>query len=199
MQGCNHFDWEMHRAITATYDEQQQRELLMIQAGGVWTAYSLHKAGLLADNVCPWCGAYPETLEHLWWECPELEHCREAARKHVPQGTHRELPPCLALHGLPTECSRDLNAGVWRAADSLWGYEDMDCTPVQTYLRGAQPKLTTDQNHAWQAVLEHMRDDLQDPAHMTLRQLGEYIQGPFVDLPNWELDSVNAIAPPLCH
>ena len=149
MTGCNWFDAEMHRDITRHYTEAQRKDLLLIQSGGLWTSHGLSKAGYLRNDCCLWCQGEVETLEHLWWECPAWECFRTEVRTLIPAGTHRTLPPCLALHGLPTECSGDLHGDVWRQQDTTWETEDLDATPKETPTRTNQPQLTGDEAIAW--------------------------------------------------
>ena len=126
---------------------------------------------------------------------PHLSAVEAEYANMCPWESIGNCPLCLALHGLPTECSADLETGVWRHADTLWNLEDLDCTPVQTHLGLHAPKLTPDEHIAWQTLLETMREDRLAPGSMTLRQLGEYIQGPCARLPIWNLQAVQETAP----
>jgi ribonuclease HI len=43
---------------------------LAILSAGLWTRERLHRAGLAPEALCPRCSGGPETLHHLFWECP---------------------------------------------------------------------------------------------------------------------------------
>ena len=45
--------------------------------GPVDHACRLHKAGLLADPICPLCRLAPETAKHVLWECARWKHIRD--------------------------------------------------------------------------------------------------------------------------
>ena len=116
MYGAAQVDFLMHHRLNASRSEQRKRDLLLIQSGALWTATSLHKAGYLVDPVCQWCGQAPETLAHLFWECPAHHECRAQVRKEL-KWHWQHLPTCLALHGIPVEPNGELNGAIWRASD----------------------------------------------------------------------------------
>ena len=86
MVGCEHFDATMNKHLLKERSEEARRAIHMIQAGGLWTGHSMFKAGYLQEDRCPWCHGGPESLEHLWWECPAFEHLRAGVRRYVPMG-----------------------------------------------------------------------------------------------------------------
>eukprot|EP00969_Alexandrium_andersonii_P112921 4991412-Alexandrium_andersonii.AAC.1 len=67
---------------------------------GMWTQSMLRHFKHDAGEKCPWCGGPPETLRHLWWECPRHEEARRQAWGGDPPD-HRALPDVLAECGLP--------------------------------------------------------------------------------------------------
>ena len=92
-------DLDAHISLTSRLDNDKQRDMLMIQAGGLWTASSMHKAGFLATPTCPWCRCAPETLQHLWWECESFQEQRTAALAALRASPGRSCPaasPCMA-------------------------------------------------------------------------------------------------------
>ena len=195
MAGCQHFDGDMHRHLMRKRSEEERRTLLMIQSGGVWTAHTLFRTGYLPQDVCPWCGGAPETLEHLWWECPALEEHRKRIRHYVPLGKHRDLPACVALHGLPTELGADLDADLWRHQDTIWAEEDLECTPPNSHTRQNQPAPAAEEKMAWNYALVQIHEKGGSIASMTLRQLGEWLQDGFGQLPKWTIEAEAETAP----
>ena len=143
MEGANYIDVELNNKLKAKYNEDQKRDLLLVQSGGLWTAKALHKAGFLASETCPWCGADTEDLQHLWWECPQHEHCRSSAKALLGE-TWRSLPRCLSTHGIPPEAAGIAGSKLWRS---------QDCP--QTEKRDEEPQeLHGDDRAAWAAVLD---------------------------------------------
>ena len=195
MIGCDLFEVEINRQLMKGRSDEDRRTLHMVQAGGLWTAHNLYKAGYLQLDVCPWCQGAQETLEHLWWECPAFEHLRADIRRYIPLGQHRHLPPCVALHGLPTELSGDLHGDVWRAQDIPWAGDDPDVTPQDTCTRQGQPTMTTDQALAWQQALPLLHRAGCEANNLTLRHLGEWMQEGYEPLPHWHLQAEEERAP----
>ena len=95
MHGGRTVDLDMCHELQAPLAEEKRRDLLMVQAGGLWTAHSLEKAGYLTTARCPWCLGDVEDLEHLWWQCPAFEHLREAAKKGYWREVHRRTSYCV--------------------------------------------------------------------------------------------------------
>jgi hypothetical protein len=98
----------LHRALT----KEQQSDLLTIQAGGLWTAATLHKAGLIDSPACPWCSDQPETIEHLWWSCPAMSEARRLMLGTI-NFDHASLPRALAIHGLAPEMGNGAKLSYW--------------------------------------------------------------------------------------
>ena len=116
-------DLDAHISLTSRLDNDKQRDMLMIQAGGLWTASSMHKAGFLATPTCPWCRCAPETLQHLWWECESFQEQRTAAFVALRGILWQELPSSLTPHGIPAEVAADLMGPMWLAQHRACGPE----------------------------------------------------------------------------
>ena len=105
-------DWQATKAVRAALTPEQQQDLLSVQGGGLWTAHTLKAAGLLEDDVCPWCGHEVEDLEHLWWKWSSFNDIRERVTRSQ-RIDHTLLPRCLALHGLVPEMAADVAKAFW--------------------------------------------------------------------------------------
>ena len=183
MQGGDHVDVDLNKRLKKGLSEAKKKDLLMIQAGGLWTASCLHKAGFLASPSCPWCGSAEEDLEHLWWGCPHHEHCRQKVRRLVADWT--QLPKCLSNHGIPPEPAGDPTMPLWRLTDCPGDVREWDAD-IDGNLHG-------DDRLAWYEVKEQLEQEAAaagvelDTKELTARQLALWIHGNFDDLPEWEL------------
>ena len=109
-------DWRASRGICAALSAEQRQDLLCIQSGGLWTARSMKTAGLVDDDMCPWCKGAVEDLEHLWWRCPAFDAERRTALRGL-RFRHEQIPSALALHGLAPELAADVSKGFWCLED----------------------------------------------------------------------------------
>ena len=180
-QGIGAVDFDALRALAAKRQADQQRDMLTIQAGALWTAHSLHKAGYLPTGTCPWRGIADEDLRHLWWECPAFESCRVEVWKHLRDLPWQRLPACLALRGIPVEPAADLLGPLWRRQDGPEGADEHE---------GHAMDLQSDDRIAWIQVTNELAAVAApaQPNHvadLTVRQLGQFIQGGFPDFPQW--------------
>ena len=179
-------DVAMNRALMRDHSEEDRRTLLMIQAGGVWTASSLAKAGILQDSRCPWCGWHTEDLRHLWWDCPAHEACRAEAKQKL-EGVWQHMPDCLLLHGLPSEGKGDLLSHTWEPGG-----------PVAVF---PERELVGDDRLAWAAVHEYVDAQLRHHQHhsavtdLSVRQLCLWLHGDFAACPSWEVSPCVGMAP----
>ena len=105
-------DWRASRVICAALSAEQRQDLLCIQSGGLWTAKQMKTAGLVDEDVCPWCKGAVEDLEHLWWRCPAFDAERRTALREL-RFRYEEIPSALALHGLAPELAIDVGRGFW--------------------------------------------------------------------------------------
>ena len=184
MAGANNVDMEMHSRVKEPLPEEKKKDLLMIQAGGLWTGCSLAKAGYLANGLCPWCGIEDEDLEHLWWRCPCHEQWRGQVRRLLPHGWEY-LPPCLAQHGIPPEPAGKLDGPRWRACDC-----NLDAGPPPE-----ETELIGDTRLAWAEVSQLVEQELrlQQPTanleDLTIRQVAQWINGDYLQLPPWNIEA----------
>ena len=183
-------DLDMHQRLKQRLTEEQRKDLLLIQAGGLWTASSLQKAGYLTTGLCPWCGKEEETLQHLWWHCPHHESCRKQLKDRYPR-LLQEIPTCLALHGIPPpEPAGDLMGPMWRAVDR----------DPQTTESEETEDLQGDDRTAWAQVQYNIQQEMaaqrQQPntALLTLRQTAQWILGEYAPLPAWPQTVAAAVA-----
>ena len=151
----------------------------MIQAGGLWTASSLQRAGFLNSDVCPHCKQQTEDLQHLWWECPHHEHRRKEVRCLLQRETTC-LPTCTSLHGIPVQPSADITGPIWETHHNH--------QPTRQNLPG-------ELHFAWMEVLQDLEIQQTDLNSLTARQLGLQMQGDFGTLPTWEQTQLTDDAP----
>ena len=180
LTGASNADFDMNARLLAKLTADQQRDLAMIQSGGLWTAHSLKKAGYLTCDVCPWCGIEPETLDHLWWRCPAHEHHREEVRKLLQQ-SWTELPSSLALHGIPTESTVLHGSKSWLCSNAK-ATDEGQWNQEPTELQGDQ-KIAWNQVHA-ELTHQLTARGLQQEA-ITTRQLVQWMHGDYQPMPTW--------------
>ena len=179
MRGGGQVDLCMHHRLLMKRSEEQRRDLLLIQSGALWTASAMAKAGYLEGDECPWCHKQAEDLGHLFWTCSQHEHCRSKVRQLGIDGT--QLPRILGLHGIPVEPAGDLDAAIWREED-----RPQDAPAAWT------PPLQGDDTISWACAHEELTAEIarEGGQHQletrTARQVGEWIQGGFQQLPTWE-------------
>ena len=176
------FDNNMHERLNAKRTDRQQRDLLMIQSGAIWTAAGLTKAGLMKDAKCSWCGHHDEDLMHLWWECPHFERHRQRAFELMKHWGPRDLPLGLALHGQPLEPSGDITGPLWRREDCPSGPQRQEQT--------AATEVTGDLHFAWENCQEDYNNTVEQDekvpwSKLTCRQMAQWIQGGFGTMPSW--------------
>ena len=186
MQGAGQVDLCIHHQLQKKLTEEQRADLLLIQSGAIWTASAMHRAGYLETPLCPWCQKATEDLAHLFWECEHHEHCRGPVREKGIDWA--KLPKALALHGIPVEPAAKLDAGLWRHQDCQEPAEDRPCD------------MQGDDRVSWACVHEEITETIarqrgtRTIESMTTRQLGEWIQGDFSELPAWEIGDVHGPA-----
>ena len=180
MRGAEKYDATLHHSLNQKRTNQQTQDLLMIQAGGLWTAMNLQRAGFITSDICPHCRQQTEDLNHLWWECPHHEHRRKEVRCLL-QRENVNLPTCTSLHGIPVQPSADLTGPIWENQENR-----------------QQPRETLpgDLHFAWMEVLQDLSLQNENELHnLTARQLGLQMQGDFGTLPTWERVQVSDEAP----
>ena len=178
MHGGRGYDPSMQQELKKDLTEQQAKDWLMIQSGGLWTTHSLHNAGYLQHGTCMWCGIEDEDLAHLWWRCPHHEHRRASVRLALKQAW-TTLPPCLSLHGIPVEPHANLEGPLWG------NNSDADDTHAN--------ELQGDDRLAWHAVLHELCEALEiesgqeseDCAQLSIRQLAQKLLGNYQPLAQW--------------
>eukprot|EP00973_Karenia_brevis_P084847 11773266-Karenia_brevis.AAC.1 len=76
-------------------DDHQKGILRGVLTGAVWFGHALFGAGLLAEDVCQYCGeSCSEDLDHLWWRCPAWNHVR--CKHYLPWWEFKDFwPPCF--------------------------------------------------------------------------------------------------------
>ncbi|WP_353239659.1 hypothetical protein, partial [Limnohabitans sp.] len=158
-------DWRASTAVRAAISPEQQQDLLCIQGGGLWTAHTLKAAGLLEDDVCPWCAQDVEDLGHLWWKCPAFRDVREQALRGQSVD-YTMLPPCLALHGLVPEMAADVTKAFWVTEEDA---------PALGVWAGAQDW----QGHVPRWATEDAGLTWADVRGWTMRRLLAQLAGPF--------------------
>ena len=184
LNGCHDLDVHLNRKLHKGRPDEKQRDLVMIQVGGLWTASSLKHAGFLQDDSCPWCRQKQEDLYHLWWECPEHEHCRARVRMLLGSQEVAMLPRCLTLHGLPPEPAADLQGPLWRRCD---------CPPGPEREPTSALDLQGDDRIHWAECCEAVKRDMdaeqqsQPLEQWTVRTMTLWLQGDFQALPRWRL------------
>ena len=180
MRGAEKYDATLHHSLNQKRTNQQTQDLLMIQAGGLWTAMNLQRAGFITSDICPHCRQQTEDLQHLWWECPHHEHRRKEVRCLL-QRENVILPTCTNLHGIPVQPSADLTGPIWENQENR-----------------QQPRenLPGDLHFAWMEVLQDLGLQNENDLHnLTARQLGLQMQGDFGTLPTWEQTQLTDDAP----
>ncbi|CAE8637059.1 unnamed protein product [Polarella glacialis] len=86
--------------ITARGKDVHKGILRSIMAGVIDFGHRLHRAGLVQCDVCQFCSSgQPESLEHLFWQCPAW---REERPKHMLawQAWRPDWPHCFACCGI---------------------------------------------------------------------------------------------------
>ena len=168
----------LHRALT----KEQQTDLLVIQAGGLWTAATLRKAGLIDSPACPWCSDQQESLEHLWWECPAMSEIRRVALGTI-NFDHASLPRTLAIHGLAPEMGNDVDLAFWSTTPGS----------SHTHTHGARE----DARHIPQYAAAEAGIAPEKTGKLSMRQLLLRIAGHFTHFVPGPLQPISGAAPEL--
>ena len=86
-------------------------------SGSLRTQDRLHAAGLADSATCVHCGLEPETLQHLWWECPAWQHLRCDPQLPTIEGLAL-LPPCTRNLGIFMKDGIFLSSAMENDADA---------------------------------------------------------------------------------
>ena len=188
MTGAEDVDLEMHGRLVTRHAEDQKRDLLMIQSGGLWTAHAMCKAGYLTSGLCHWCGEETEDLAHLWWRCKAHAHHRQEVLRKLG-GRWEQLPPCVALHGIPVEPTADLEVPPWTR-----GVE-------RGLSEHSRYHLVGDDRIAWTQIELELQTQTEypnlprEPGKLTTRQLAQWMHGDFGEFPAWEIAELRGEPP----